>query len=76
MIGSARGRSVSPIASAKPAKTESLDTKENISAFKNEDFPVAPKEEFPVAKEKFPVVPNEEFKSSAPVDEPLIATYT
>jgi len=61
MIGSARGRSTSPIASAKPAKTEPLDVKENIPAYKSEDFPIAPKEEF---------------KSSAPavVDEPLIAT--
>lgn len=43
MIGSARGRSVSPVASAKPAKA---DLKENIPAYKSEDFPVAPKEEF------------------------------
>ncbi|KAL5316578.1 hypothetical protein ACEPPN_015627 [Leptodophora sp. 'Broadleaf-Isolate-01'] len=60
MIGSARGRSVSPVASAKPAKTEPLNVKENIPAYKNEDFPAAPKEEFKSAP--------------AVVDEPLIST--
>jgi len=60
MIGSARGRSVSPIASAKPAKTEPLDVKENIPAYKSEDFPIAPKEEFK--------------STPAVADEPLIAT--
>lgn len=43
MIGSARARSTSPVASAKPAKS---DLKENTPAYKSEDFPAAPKEEF------------------------------
>lgn len=75
MIGSARGRSASPIASAKPAKTEPFNVKENVPAYKNEDFPIAPKQDFSAPKEAFPVVPKEEFKSSAPVvDDPLIST--
>jgi hypothetical protein len=43
IIGGARPRSTSPAVSAKPSK---VDAKDNISAYKSEDFPVAPKEEF------------------------------
>ncbi|KAL2061848.1 hypothetical protein VTL71DRAFT_7226, partial [Oculimacula yallundae] len=75
MIGSARGRSVSPIASAKPAKTEPFNVKENnvpaVPAYKSEDFPVAP--QIPVSSE-FPVAPTQDFKSSNGIDEPLIST--
>ncbi|TVY68793.1 Reticulon-like protein, partial [Lachnellula suecica] len=49
MISNARGRSASPIASAKPAKTESSPVikKENVpTSLKSDDFPTAPKEEF------------------------------
>jgi len=69
MIGNARGRSVSPTLSGKPAKTESEVKKENVPSYKAEDFPAAPKEEF---------------KSAPPIgdvaaglkteEEPLIAT--
>jgi hypothetical protein len=60
MIGNARGRSASPtLSKAAPAKTET-------SAYKSEDFPEAPKEEFkstPIADEM-----------SSKVEEPLIST--
>ncbi|KAE8452637.1 hypothetical protein EG329_013896 [Mollisiaceae sp. DMI_Dod_QoI] len=62
MIGNARGRSVSPTLSSKPAKTEAEVKKENVPSYKAEDFPAAPKEEF---------------KSAAGLkteEEPLIAT--
>lgn len=74
MISSARGRSVSPVASAKPAKTEPtvepVIKKENIPAdLKNEDFPAAPKAEFQSAP---PVgVAANALRGE---DEPLIAT--
>jgi hypothetical protein len=69
MIGNARGRSVSPSLSAKPAKTESEVKKANIpSAFKAEDFPVAPKDEFTSAP---PV--GEAAASLKTEEEPLIA---
>jgi DNA repair photolyase len=74
MIQSARGRSVSPVASAKPAKTESkvepVIKKENIpTGLKSEDFPAAPKEEFQSAP---PV--GEAANALRGEDEPLIAT--
>lgn len=60
MIGNARGRSVSPaLSKAAPVKTEA-------SAYKSEDFPNAPKEEFkstPIADEM-----------SSKSEEPLIAS--
>lgn len=61
MIGSARGRSVSPTATAKPVKTEPTIKKENVptTSYKSEDFPVAPKEDFkspPVADANEPLV--------------------
>ncbi|XMA16431.1 hypothetical protein WAI453_009222 [Rhynchosporium graminicola] len=81
IIGSARGRSVSPTASAKPAKTEPFSStasskttkvepfnaKENVpSAYKSEDFPAAPiNSAYKV--EDFPAAPVQDFKSSAPV---------
>jgi len=61
-IGNARGRSTSPIASAKPAKTET-------PAYKSEDFPAAPKEEFKSAP---PV--QETVNALKSENEPLIAT--
>ncbi|KAI6710547.1 hypothetical protein JHW43_006930 [Diplocarpon mali] len=71
LIGNARARSASPVASAKPAKTEPL--KENVPAYKSEDFPLAPKKEL---APDFPIAPTDEFKSTASVinDEPLIST--
>lgn len=43
MVGNARGRSVSPtLSKAAPVKSD----KENVPTYKNEDFPLAPKEEF------------------------------
>ncbi|KAH8659252.1 putative Reticulon-like protein 1 [Tricladium varicosporioides] len=69
MISSARGRSVSPTASAKPVKTEPEIKKENIPAYKAEDFPAAPKEEFKASP------PVEELADSLKSEEePLIAT--
>jgi len=71
MIGSARGRSVSPSVSAKPAKTESVATTETVPAvpaYKSTDFPAAPKEELK------PSAPVEEAESVLKDDEPLIAT--
>jgi hypothetical protein len=69
IIGSARGRSVSPTLSSKPVKSEpSAAKKENIPAsLKQEDFPTAPKEEF-----KSPPV-EQTAKSLRSEDEPLIA---
>ncbi|KAI9054766.1 hypothetical protein LZ554_001915 [Drepanopeziza brunnea f. sp. 'monogermtubi'] len=65
-----RNRSVSPVASAKPAKTESLQENTPAPAYKSEDFPVAPqKSEF-----DFPAAPKEEFKAPVLNDEPLIST--
>jgi len=77
MIGSARGRSVSPMASAKPVKTEPFpssskpikvepfNAKENVpAAYKSEDFPVAPQQDF---KSSGPVVADQDILSSAPV---------
>lgn len=71
MIGSARGRSVSPTLNSKPAKTEPTEMKkENTPApLTSEDFPNAPKEEFksaPTVEEAVHNLRNE--------DEPLIAT--
>ena len=66
MIGNARGRSTSPVASAKPAK---VDLKENAPAYKSEDFPAAPKEAFKAAP---PVQDTANALRSE--DEPLIAT--
>lgn len=52
MIGNARGRSVSPtLSKAAPVKSE----KENVPAYKNEDFPLAPKEEFKSTETKTPI---------------------
>jgi hypothetical protein len=67
MIGQARGRSVSPSLSAKPVKTESELKKENV-AYKAEDFPAAPKEEFKSAPPVGDVA-----ASLKTEDEPLIA---
>ncbi|KAG0649313.1 hypothetical protein D0Z07_4597 [Hyphodiscus hymeniophilus] len=65
MIGNARARSTSPVASAKPAKA---DLKENTPAYKSEDFPIAPKEEFKAAP------PVQETANALRTDEPLIST--
>jgi hypothetical protein len=65
MIGSARARSTSPVASAKPAK---VDLKENTPAYKSEDFPTAPKEQFKAAP------PVQETANTLRSDEPLIST--
>jgi hypothetical protein len=55
LIGNARGRSVSPTASAKPVKKENVPT-----SYKSEDFPAAPKEDFktkvPETKEAEPLI--------------------
>lgn len=68
MIGNARGRSVSPTLSAKPAKTEEIK-KENIPAYKAEDFPAAPKEDLKAAP------PLGDLAASLKTeDEPLIAS--
>ena len=61
LIGNARGRSVSPTASAKPVKTEAQVKKENVpTSYKSEDFPAAPKEDFkttvPETKEAEPLI--------------------
>jgi hypothetical protein len=61
-IGNARGRSTSPVASAKPAK---VDT----PAYKSEDFPAAPKEDFKAAP---PV--QETANALKSENEPLIST--
>lgn len=66
MIGNARGRSTSPVASAKPAKA---DLKENSPAYKSEDFPAAPKEEF-----KSPPPVQETASALRSENEPLIST--
>ena len=60
LIGNARGRSVSPTATTKPVKApEPLLKKENMrdlpaSAYRSEDFPAAPKQDFtsPVVAEQ------------------------
>jgi hypothetical protein len=64
LIGSARARSVSPTATAKPVPVK----KENVPAYKSEDFPAAPKEEF-----KAPPV-GATANSLGDETEPLIAT--
>lgn len=61
LIGNARGRSVSPTASAKLVKTEAQVKKENVpTSYKSEDFPAAPKEDFktkvPETKEAEPLI--------------------
>jgi cell wall-associated NlpC family hydrolase len=69
MIGNVRGRSSSPIATTKPAKTEEAK-KDNVSSvYKNEDFPAAPKEEFKSAAPADPIA-----ESSNDEEEPLIST--
>jgi cell division septum initiation protein DivIVA len=66
MIGNARARSTSPVASAKPAK---VDSKGNTPAYKSEDFPAAPKEDFKAAP------PVQDTASALKSEtEPLIAT--
>lgn len=72
LIGGARGRSNSPVASAKPVKTEAIKTepvaeKETIPSYKDEDFPAAPKVEFNAP----PSV--EESIASMKTEDPLIA---
>lgn len=64
MISGARGRSASPVASAKPVKTESVP-----SGIKSEDFPTAPKEDF----KSVPAV-GETANALRGEGEPLIAT--
>jgi hypothetical protein len=65
MIGS-RSRSVSPtITKAEPTK------KENVPAYKSEDFPAAPKEEF---KSVATTAGAEGLTESSSEEEPLIAT--
>jgi hypothetical protein len=66
MIGNARARSTSPVASAKPAK---VDLKENTPGYKSEDFPAAPKEDF----KSVPHV-QDTVNALKTEDEPLIAT--
>ncbi|TVY13608.1 Reticulon-like protein 1 [Lachnellula arida] len=69
MIGNARGRSTSPVLSAKPVKTEPFVPKtENTPIIKSEDFPAAPKEEFVSA----PAV-GESANALRSEDEPLLA---
>ena len=65
MMGNTRARSTSPLASAKPAK---VDLKENTPAFKSEDFPTAPKDEFKAAP------PVQETAGAMRSEEPLIVT--
>lgn len=66
MIGNARGRSVSPTLSSKPAPEVK---KENAPSYKAEDFPEAPKEEFKSAP---PV--GETVSALKTEEEPLIST--
>jgi len=65
MIGSARGRSTSPTASAKPVKT---DFKKESLPIKSEDFPTAPKDQFKSTPSVGAQV------NSLRADEPLIST--
>ncbi len=69
MIGNARGRSLSPSLTSKPAKTKPTEIKkENIPGpLTSEDFPNAPKEEFKSAPT------NEAAHNLRNEDEPLTA---
>lgn len=69
MIGSARGRSVSPTLSSKPFKSEEIKKENAPSSYQAHDFPAAPKEEFKSAP---PV--GDLAASLKTEDEPLIAS--
>ncbi|KAF4624842.1 hypothetical protein G7Y89_g13326 [Cudoniella acicularis] len=73
LISNARGRSASPVASAKPVKIEP-EIKENLPAYKSEDFPAAPKDEFKSPPSVEEVASSLKPEEEEEEEEPLIAT--